>query len=348
MNLRRFVAALVLLFALPCCTLAGTSLPSRCEAIEVDPMRELIVTDAIVIGSPRVQFARIMGAALGAESDAAARAWMDAWAEVPGEETLGAEVTDPWAASSPRALDLSRAPFELIAISNRIDLSTLGPGRAGEIRFVYGLVTSHVRRPLTVIVELQLPPTRSVGDWATAWHALGSLTGAAYSEALLAIIDAVLQEPLHGQVRTQDARAPRPILLEFDLRSGAPLVPSGLFNQPGPGMNSSELTALVSTREDEILADQQVLPRTMLAPSIRAVPPRFALPGVPPNVATAFANATCSGCHTAEPTLDGTFHISPLRRGIAALSPFLVDSIDGKPDELSRRAEVLRGLLCQG
>jgi hypothetical protein len=310
-------------------------------------MRELVVTEAVVVGSPRVRFARIMGAALGAESDAAARAWMDTWAEVPGEETLGVDVIDPWAASSTRALDLSRAPFELIAISNRIDLSTLGPGRSGEIRFVYGLVTSNVRRPLTVIVELQLPPTRSVGDWATAWHALGSLTGAAYSAALLAIVDAVLEEPLHGQVRTQDARAPRPILLEFDLRSGAALVLSGLFNQPRPG-SSSELTAFVSTHQDEILADEQVLPRAMLAASIRAVPPRFALPGVSANVATAFANATCSGCHTAEPTLDGTFHISPLRRGTAALSPFLIDSMGGKPDELSRRAEVLRGLLCQG
>ena len=29
-------------------------------------------------------------------------------------------------------------------------------------------------------------------------------------------------------------------------------------------------------------------------------------------------------------------------------SQYIVDSIDGKPDELSRRAEVLRGLLCQG
>jgi hypothetical protein len=347
MNLDPFVAALALVLALPCCTLAGTSLPSRCEAIEVDPMRELVVTDAIVTASPRVRFARIMGAALGAESDAAARAWMDAWAEVPGEETLQAEVIDPWDASSPRGLDLSRAPFELIAISNRIDLSTLGPGRAGEIRFVYGLVTSNVRRPLTVIVELQLPNVRSVGDWATTWHALGSLTGAAYSEALFAIVDAVLEEPLYGQVRTQDARAPGPILLEFDLRNGALLVPSGLFNQPRPGMNSRELTAFVSTHEDEILTDAQVLPRAMLARSIQAVAPRFALPGVPANVAKAFTDATCSGCHTAEPTLDGTFHISPLRRGIAALSPFLVDSSGGKPDELSRRAEVLRGLLCQ-
>jgi hypothetical protein len=112
-------------------------------------------------------------------------------------------------------------------------------------------------------------------------------------------------------------------------------------------MNASELTAFVATHEDEILADEHVLPRAMLARSIRTVPPRFALPGVPPNVATAFEAETCSGCHTGQPTLDGTFHVSPLRRGIEALSPFLVHS-GGEPDELSRRAEILRGLLCRG
>ncbi len=345
MNRPPCVAVATLLLALPRCTLEGTSLPSRCQAIAIDPMRELMVTDSAIVGSSRVGFARIMGAALGTAGDMAAREWMNAWAAVPGEETLEADVTDVWAASSTHGLDLSRAPFELIAISNRIDLSTLGPGRAGELRFVYGLVTSGTRRPLTVIVELELPKTRGMEDWATSWHALGSLSGEADQEPLFAIVEAVLAEPLHGQVRTQDARDSTPILLEFDLQEGAPLVPSGLFNQPLPSLSPSDLHAFVSTHEDEILADEQVLPRAMLAPSITAVPPNFTLPGVPANVVTAFTDATCSGCHTGEPTLDGTFHISPLRRGVDALSPFLVHS-SGEPDELSRRAEVLRGLLC--
>jgi len=48
---------------------------------------------------------------------------------VPGEETLETEVTDAWAASNASGLDLARAPFELIAVSNRIDLSAARPTR---------------------------------------------------------------------------------------------------------------------------------------------------------------------------------------------------------------------------
>jgi hypothetical protein len=83
----------------------------------------------------------------------------------------------------------------------------------------------------------------------------------------------------------------------------------------------------------------------MLAPSTTAVAHDFGLTGVPSTVADTFASETCSGCHSGQPTVDGNFHISPLRRGQAALSPFLLDP-SGQPDELSRRAEVLRGLLC--
>ena len=58
----------------------------------------------------------------------------------------------------------------------------------------------------------------------------------------------------------------------------------------------------------------------MLAASAAATSGTLALPGVSPDLAVAFANTTCTGCHTSEPTVDGAFHISPLRRGKGALS----------------------------
>lgn len=338
-------AVLVPLLALPACSPAGNALPAQCEAIAVDPMRELVVTDSTTVGSAHLGFAHVMGAVLAGGGDDAARSWMDAWSAAPGEGGIATDVTGPWAASGGAGLDLSSAPFELIAVSNRIDLSTLGPGRVGELRFVYGLVTGGVRRPLTVIVELQLPPTQTAAQWATAWHELGSLEGDANQAALFAIVDAVLAQPLHGQVRTQDARVTPSILLELDLNDGEPLTCSGLFNEPAANVDPQALSAFVSTHQDAILADAQVLPGWMLAASTTATPHDYALGGISADVADTFASETCSGCHSGQPTLDGTFHISPFRRGVDALSPFLLDP-SGAPDELSRRAEVLRGLLC--
>jgi hypothetical protein len=303
------IAALVLSAA--CAPVSGDALPSRCEAIEIDPMRELVVTDPAVVTDARGNYERIMGAVLGAQS-----------------------------------IDLTGASFELVAIANRVDLATLGPGHSAELRFVYGQVASGVRKPLTMAVELRLPPTRTVQGWAAAWHALGSLTGDANREALFAIVDQVLADPLQGQVRTQDARGPLPTLLEFDFAEGSPPVPSALFNQPATDVRPRELAAFVAAHEDEIVAGEEIVPRSMLAFFATATPPAFPLAGVLPELATAFANTTCSGCHTSEPTLDGTFHISPMRRGQQALSPFLVGA-GGRPAELSRRAEILRGLLCQ-
>jgi hypothetical protein len=340
----RLLPALALLASLPACTAPASSLPSRCEAIEVDATRELVVTDSDVVGDPAFDFARIMGAVLGSDADVGARRWMDAWATMPGE--IASEVTGPWAAESAGKLDLRRAPFELVAVANRVDLATLGPGRAGEIRFVYGLVTAGTRRRLTVNVEIQLPPTRTPNEWASSWHVLGSLTGDDFRSGVETLAADVLAQPPRGQVRTQDAQCGAPVLLEFDMHAGTPLVPSALVNQPAGDVAPAELASFVLAHQDQVLADAEELPITMLATSAKATPSDPALPRVSPDLADAFANTTCTGCHTSEPTLDGAFHISPLRRGQEALSGFLLGA-NGSQGELSRREEVLRGLLCQ-
>jgi hypothetical protein len=265
---------------------------------------------------------------------------------MPGETTIASELVGPWAAGSTGGLDLGRAPFDLIAVANRVDLATLGSGRAGEIRFVYGLVTAGTRRPLTVNVEIQLPPTRTPSEWASSWHALGSLTGDDLRSGVESLVGDVLAQAPRGQVRTQDARGAAPTLLEFDMNGGAPLAPSPLFNQPARDVTPANLASFVLAHQDQVLADAEELPAPLLATSAEAIPGHPALPGVSPDLAAAFANTTCTGCHTSEPTVDGAFHISPLRRGQDALSGFLVGA-KGAPGELSRRAEVLRGLLCQ-
>jgi len=44
-------------------------------------MRELVITDPALVQSPRVDFARIMGAVVGEGNGTAVRAWMDSWSE---------------------------------------------------------------------------------------------------------------------------------------------------------------------------------------------------------------------------------------------------------------------------
>ena len=141
----------------------------------------------------------------------------------------------------------------------------------------------------------------------------------------------------------------------------APLVPSPLFNQPASTVSAPALAAFVAAQQSEVLAGDEIVPVGMLARYAAALAPEMNLPGVPADVVAAFMSTTCTGCHTSGETIDGTFQISPLRRGQGALSPFMLHSNAALPgavdasrvpfggvDELSRRSEVMRALLCEG
>ena len=88
-------SALVSLALVPACTAPADSLPSRCEAIEVDATRELVVTDADTVADPAFSFARVMSAILGPDAGVGARRFMDSWATMPGGTSVALEVTGP-------------------------------------------------------------------------------------------------------------------------------------------------------------------------------------------------------------------------------------------------------------
>jgi hypothetical protein len=100
-----------------------------------------------------------------------------------------------WPTGAGGKLDLSKAPFRLLAIANRVDLHAAGNGEA---RFVYGAVDANGHgRPMTVAFEFELPaadprtraPLTRV-DWAAKFHALGRIAfGAGYNTALQAVTD---------------------------------------------------------------------------------------------------------------------------------------------------------------
>lgn len=160
--------------------------------------------------------------------------WLASWLtpQLPGSASIPVparpmmqQLIDDWrAVSGGGDLDLKKAPFRLLAIVNRIDLSRRGKGGggygggiggdfldAGEGRFVFGLVlpagytvkgynkpgvldskTGCRLTPFTVIFEYKVdrPGCKKVRDWAQQWRALDTLPfGATYNAALQTITD---------------------------------------------------------------------------------------------------------------------------------------------------------------
>jgi hypothetical protein len=131
-------------------------------------------------------------------------------------------------------------------------------------------------------------------------------------------------------------------MTELSVAPGRAPTPARLFNTPPHEADSIALADFVSNNEADVLEGRSVLPDAMLAPEITVTAPDFELSGIDGVTREAFERLTCNGCHTQEPTIDGTFHVSPRRRGRDALSPFL----RREGGELDRRADVLRRLLC--
>jgi hypothetical protein len=153
------------------------------------------------------------------------------------------QVVEPWlVASGGYSLDLDKAPFRLLAIVNRLDLRKTSAGGgyfgsagipldAGELRFVFGLVTppEYSRSgtcellEFTTILEYGVPISgcTSVRDWAREWTKLNIFPayGTAYRNQLASLTEQVVARdaaPGKGngsainQVRTNEIALARP------------------------------------------------------------------------------------------------------------------------------------------
>lgn len=114
-------------------------------------------------------------------------------------------IIDPWEAASGgpgQPLDLSKAPFRLLSIVNRIDLrrnNGFGGRDAGEGRFVFSAIDRRPTAPnggcgtlqFTVIFEYGIDRQgNAVRDWARQWYNLSALSfGPQFNTALQAITE---------------------------------------------------------------------------------------------------------------------------------------------------------------
>jgi hypothetical protein len=178
----------------------------------IEPEHELTITDLGVVtdatrtwdscsNGPTGQmgpwtFGRLVTAMTGTggnqtQADAMVNAWLNQWLTTQtinsfpvAARTAMANIISAWPKDNSigHFVDVSKAPFQLNAIVNRIDL---GPGLpqnpAGEVRFVFGLCSTTVLNPFNVILEYGVPSSVASGctgvfNWATEWHNLDAFT----------------------------------------------------------------------------------------------------------------------------------------------------------------------------
>lgn len=274
---------------------------------------------------------------------------------------------DDCSSCAQQELDLGLAPFRLVGIVNRIDLRyRTYRSEAGEGRLVFGVTRGPGDDPasepllMTVGFEYNLPLSdgRTAGSWAARWHALGALPdyGPDYLAALQAITDEFTArgaEP--GSPGGSALRQLRTNEREFDwlweLRQyelgerGLTLAP--LPNTPDRSENgSAELTRFVTQNREAVLAGTHELTPALAAGAAHPSSP-WVVPGASEPLRQAFARQTCDGCHQSEAVpVDFNFHLSPFRRGVDKVSPFLNNPADPSGDELEQRTALLRQALC--
>ncbi len=337
-------------------------LPSK-----VDIRRSLMITDPSVIGDPT----RTRTACTGAGSSSMGKwsfgylmqemanqsltgispsdftlKWLGTWLNpqningwtVAQRNAIQTQVIDPWIAASGgpgKPLDLSKAPFRLLAIVNRIDLRqnlTYGGGSAGEGRFVFGVLSGSCT-PLrfTVIFEYGIKKRgcKDVKNWGQQWKDLDllALGSPAYNAALEAITEQFVKansDPAKpngsalNQLRTNEIALAGPWeLREFQVApTGDPM--AGLLKEvtvkqtPDITLNrTATLVKYVNGDTPNILAGKHVVPLDFppgthfLGGSALTDPGMFWNNPASPTITDRqarhlFSLSTCNACHAGE------------------------------------------------
>lgn len=215
---------------------------------------------------------------------------------VPARPNVHNIITVPWELASGGVgapLDLTKAPFRLLAIVNRIDLrgnSGYTQNNAGEARFVFGAID---RRPnvgncctvteMTVIFEYGIDKNGCAGvkAWAQEWVNLSGIPfGSQYNQALENITQQFVTAgaapgKVNGsalnQLRTNEFLQPQPQweLREFRLTPGSedPFVANGQLNMttvkltPDESFNNSPtLGQYLNQNFTQVCAGQHIVP----------------------------------------------------------------------------------------
>ncbi len=278
--------------------------------------------------------------------------------------------------------DISRAPFELLAIVDGIDAHAAGQG---ELRFVYGIYDvpgapefNPQGRSFTLMLTYALPATTAYPNrqaWAARFHALGRQPipvrlSRDYNAALQAITDSVVRtgtllstaenprgstlvalsiNEAFGNPAPYQLRQLRP--LPDPVRGQRELVVSTVDQSPDSSLNlmNGPLTAFLNANAALVQGGFAVLPSALLGMQSSAFNPPvlWNFPGVTNELLRhAFAGQTCAGCHSSDvPAGPFTiFHVIPYDGPSAPSTSGWVTIVD-----LPRRVSFLQNqLTCSG
>jgi hypothetical protein len=372
---------------------SGLPVQSACSVI---PEKELFVTDVSVVddcvrttwgpclvGSPppppATQGAWTFGtrmASLAGTTNAAALStftlnWLHTWSTtqtinsdvVPARTSIQTLVINPWlTASGGTTLDMTKAPFRLLAIVARLDLREnagySGGTSAGEGRFIYNVLDgSGNPTSFMVIFEYGLDAADCVAvqNWADDWHGLGGHTfGPDYNAALQTVTDrfatigASPGKPngsAINQVRSDEIALSFPWeLREFKLATTTttsgplPLLLATVAQTPARHLQATTaVSTYVNANAAAINANTNVVPliwsgspfRGGAAPNQQDLgwdgPTPICTTITDPNARFNFSLNTCNGCHGKEARTTGFTQISTRTPGHAStLAPFLM------------------------
>jgi hypothetical protein len=299
---------------------------------------------------------------------------------IAGRPAMEPSVLKPWPRAHNGKLDLARSPLLLLAIAHRLDLADLPNGRAGEGRFVFGVLRAAGGSLLvTLILEYVLPAKTEaeLRDWAFAVHALqdAPFPSDEYNRALQALTErytarGVMPDLPNGsallRVRTNDGSLGpdgRWEMREFHLsRTTGLLEPAPLAQTPDRSFNGdSRLARFIDENEASILTEKHETPPLLgdapfQAGALMNDLEHWDAAGIKnPEARYKFSLNTCDGCHGGE-TATSFFHILPRNKGSQSqLSTFLTgstirDAATGEPrtyNELARRQRLLENIVCE-
>ena len=364
-------------------------IPAIDFSFPVNSEKELFITDPAVLRSKRATevggawhisttMRRLQGNGSKAEVSKFTLDWLRSWNTDQGlnddpahrPRSILDQVIRDWIAASPGGetdLNWEAAPFRLIAIVNRIDLTrfasksakdNLIPSDLGEARLVYGLMRGQSPLLFNVIFEYKIPgqaTRQNLIEWARQWRLLVKEGGAnQFPESYLASLQAITQQyatKSHlSQVRTNERLLISPWeLREFVLDAG-----TGALKANTVAMNPQQRFADTNPQLQAILKKYLDDNRGAIKNSSHHVPDRLAPndtpfagavshtpgarfswkttrpPGVSDHVISNFSLNTCNGCHGGDGP--GVSFVHVLNRispnQSDVLSPFLLSKQD--------------------